>query len=32
VADQLDGDLIYDQPAIEERVTPVFEKVLALAD
>lgn len=32
VADQLDGDLIYDQPAIDERVTPVFEKVLALAD
>jgi ubiquinone/menaquinone biosynthesis C-methylase UbiE/aminoglycoside phosphotransferase (APT) family kinase protein len=30
VADQLDGGLVYDRPAIEERITTVFEKVLAL--
>jgi aminoglycoside phosphotransferase (APT) family kinase protein len=30
VVDQLDGGLVYDRPAIEERITTVFEKVLAL--
>lgn len=28
VADQLDGDLVYDRPAIDKRVAAVFEKLL----
>jgi ubiquinone/menaquinone biosynthesis C-methylase UbiE len=32
VADQLDGDLVYNRPAIDRRVTSVFEKVLATTD
>lgn len=31
IADQLDGDLLYNRPAIDERVTSVFEKILARA-
>ncbi len=32
VADQLDGDLVYDRPAIDKRVTSVFDKLLATTD
>lgn len=30
VADQLDGDLIYNKPAIDERITKVFEELLQI--